>query len=870
MIEGVIALENAVLEGRAEQSYWDAPQSDQIEGFATEFSVDAGEAVRFKVNVNGAAADDLPYRMEIFRLGHYGGAGAREVAEILNPDGTVQPPPLWDEARALVDAGNWSVTDEWVVPADAVSGVYLARLQRLDAEGAPVEGATNQIPFVVREDDRAADIVLQTSDTTWHAYNAWAGNNGEAGPNFYGDPSGRVNHPPVADPGLGAQNRAYALSYNRPFITRGGGGAAWGGQNYLFGADYAAISWLEENGYDVSYISGVDTDRLGADYLLKYDAFISVGHDEYWSGDQRANVEAARDAGVHLLFWSGNEVYWKTRWEASISADGTAHRTLVCYKETWANADPNAAPEDYANLDPSSIWTGTWRDTRFLRARDEAGTYIAGGTAPDPISGLYPNCHCAENALTGQFFVADGTGEFGGALDVPASHGALRVWRNTAAADGEFDLAPGIIGYEWDLVPDDANRPPGLVELSETVLPWGQLVNDMGNLAAPGRATHNLTLYRAESGALVFGAGTVFWSWGLSDAHDGSPYDARAESAAIKQFTVNLLADMGVQPATPEPGLARARPSTDRAGARATLDGLPTHVPAQSPVLLTGTATDDDGDPATTDGVVALVEVSVDGGRSWHPAQGTTRWRYAWQPEAEGPHEIRARAIDDSLNVAGLALDGGRVQVTAPLRPATFSLFEATRPPQADTVVFDDGRSVQLGMRFQVGLPGEATGIRYWRTDADAGDSDIRLGHLWRDGDGALLGTATIASGSGQVGWQEGTLPEPVPLEPGTGYIVSYLTANDYLATSGFFAAANEAAFDGVEDGAFSDPFGVIRALPDAAPGGNGVFRYGGALVAPSETFVSSNYWVDLSFRPTVPEAHVDLRQSEDLASGPP
>ena len=66
--------------------------------------------------------------------------------------------------------------------------------------------------------------------------------------------------------------------------------------------------------------------------------FLSVGHDEYWSGGQRANVEAARDAGVHLAFFSGNEVFWKTRWEASIDGADTPYRTLVSYKETHANA----------------------------------------------------------------------------------------------------------------------------------------------------------------------------------------------------------------------------------------------------------------------------------------------------------------------------------------------------------------------------------------------------------------------------------------------------------------------------------------------------------------------------------------------------
>ena len=96
-----------------------------------------------------------------------------------------------------------------------------------------------------------------------------------------------------------------------------------------------AISWLEQNGYDVSYMAGVDVDRYGS-LLLNHKVYIDAGHDEYWSGQQRTNVEAARDAGVNLQFWSGNEVYWRTRWGNALSSDATPYRTLISYKETWA------------------------------------------------------------------------------------------------------------------------------------------------------------------------------------------------------------------------------------------------------------------------------------------------------------------------------------------------------------------------------------------------------------------------------------------------------------------------------------------------------------------------------------------------------
>ena len=307
-----IVVEN--LKEGTSRDVWDAASSDQIEGFATDISVNHGTHIDFKINVNANVGENVPYHIEIYRLGYYGGDGARLVQTITGLTGHAQPDAIQDAPTGMTSATNWQVSTGWDVPADAVSGVYLVKMVRDD------NGATNQLPFIVRDDDAAtkSDIVLQTSDTTWQAYNGWGGNNGQIAGNFYGDPSGTINHDNVADPGLGAQDRAYAVSYDRPFLTRDGGGAASGAQDYLFGADYAAIYFLEKNGYDVSYISGVDTDRLGADYLIGHKAYISVGHDEYWSGEQRANVEAARDAGVNLLFWSGNEVYWKTRLEREL------------------------------------------------------------------------------------------------------------------------------------------------------------------------------------------------------------------------------------------------------------------------------------------------------------------------------------------------------------------------------------------------------------------------------------------------------------------------------------------------------------------------------------------------------------------------
>ena len=135
-----------------------------------------------------------------------------------------------------------------------------------------------------------------------------------------------------------------------------------GREDWLFNAEYPMVRWLEANGYDVSYSTGVDTDRRG-ELIPNHKVFMSVGHDEYWSGEQRANVEAARDAGVHLAFFSGNEIFWKTRWENSMDGSNTPYRTLVCYKETWDNAANSIPPIPRPGPAPGAIRASARRPT---------------------------------------------------------------------------------------------------------------------------------------------------------------------------------------------------------------------------------------------------------------------------------------------------------------------------------------------------------------------------------------------------------------------------------------------------------------------------------------------------------------------------
>ena len=255
---GVARAQNAIVTENAlpgnPSSEWDITGAGDpsIQGYATDMSVNQGGTIRFKVDTNATQ-----YRLDIYRLGYYGGLGARLVATV-QPSATLpqtQPACLSDVSTGLVDCGNWAVSGSWTVPPTATSGVYVAKVVRED----PENGRASHILFVVRNDAGTSDLLYQTSDTTWQAYNTYGGNS-----LYFGSPAGR----------------AYKVSYNRPFTTRccdfpNGSNLTW-----FFDAEYPMIRWLERNGYDVSYSSGIDTDRSGSN-LLKHKVFMPVGHDEY-------------------------------------------------------------------------------------------------------------------------------------------------------------------------------------------------------------------------------------------------------------------------------------------------------------------------------------------------------------------------------------------------------------------------------------------------------------------------------------------------------------------------------------------------------------------------------------------------------------
>ena len=255
-----------------------------IEGYCSMNSVQAGEKLQVMVSTNPASA----FKLEIFRTGYYNGDGGRLMQTFDALEGKTQPDPPVGEN--YVRECNWEPSVEFEIPEDWLSGVYLGKLT------AEREKLQSYVIFIVR-DDRPCDFLFQCSDLTWSAYNRWPADYSiytphKKGFSTTGVPSGTVSF-----------DRPYGL-FTHPVnrMKRSGGSG-----EYL-PWEFPLAFWMEQHGYDVSYVSNIDTHADDPKGLLRAKGFISVGHDEYWTNDMYHNVLSARDKGVNLAFFGGNSV----------------------------------------------------------------------------------------------------------------------------------------------------------------------------------------------------------------------------------------------------------------------------------------------------------------------------------------------------------------------------------------------------------------------------------------------------------------------------------------------------------------------------------------------------------------------------------
>ncbi len=143
----------------------------------------------------------------------------------------------------------------------------------------------------------------------------------------------------------------------------------------------------------------------------------------------------------------------------------------------------------------------------------------------------------------------------------------------------------------------------------------------------------------------------------------------------------------------------------------------------------------------------------------------------------------------------------------------------------------NDASAVELGVKFRSDVNGYITGVRFYKGSANTG---THIGNLWTT-TGTLLATATFTNETA-TGWQQVNFSAPVAVTANTVYIASYHTnTGGYSLDLSYFASA------GVDNA-------PLHALQNGVSGPNGVYLYGAASAFPTQTYSSSNYWVDVVF----------------------
>ncbi|HEX6542670.1 MAG TPA: N,N-dimethylformamidase beta subunit family domain-containing protein [Ktedonobacterales bacterium] len=470
----VAAASNAI---QVENSYPGDPTWDDfsanldptaLSGYSSPISVNHGQTVNFYVTTTAASVT-----IDIYRTGWYGGTGARFMERLGTFTGQHQAIPNPNTVTGMVSC-NWQKTTSLAVPSNWTTGVYLAKL-------IGSSGDKSFIFFVVRNDGGHEDFDFQTSVTTYQAYNTYGGTS------LYNNNTNGSIYPYA---------HATKVSFDRPFNPGDSNGAG----HYLWW-EYPMIRWAEKNGFDMTYTTNIDTD-LNTNPLTNHKAFLSVGHDEYWSKAMRDNVAAAINAGVNVGFFSANSAYWQIRLEPN--AAGIPDRVEVGYKD-FATIDQAPGPDPQWNVNNSIVTT---------RFRD------------DPVNR-------PENAMIGVMFRDQNK-----SVERPyvVTNASSWVFANTGFVNGSS--VPGIVGYEYDATFPD-NSPPGLITLSSSP------VDGMN-----GPSNSNSTIYTAPSGARVFAAGTIAWSYGLDNFGGRS-----TANAGIQQTTANIFYNFngGTPPPPPPP-----------------------------------------------------------------------------------------------------------------------------------------------------------------------------------------------------------------------------------------------------------------------------------------------------------------------------
>jgi hypothetical protein len=250
--------------------------------------------------------------------------------------------------------------------------------------------------------------------------------------------------------------------------------------------EFPLAFWMEKEGYDVSYISNVDT-HADAKGLLRTKGLISVGHDEYWSIDMFNHVKAAIVAGVNVAFFSGNTCCG-----------------VIDFKPNQIKV-PNRTISrigQYGPIQEEAVKAG-FPELKNLKHNGPNEATLIGARSTFPVTGG-ADWICAKE----------------------------KHWLFNGTKMKNGDAIPGLVGWEWHGDPADI---PGLEVVAK---------GDVTSRAATHAYT--ATIYPGPKDNTVFNSATIWWSDGLSappgylhpSAHGASP---KGPDPRVQRITANLL-----------------------------------------------------------------------------------------------------------------------------------------------------------------------------------------------------------------------------------------------------------------------------------------------------------------------------------------
>ena len=503
----------------------------QIKGYWSATSAKAGDAITLFVSVNPAQT----YKVDVYRLGWYGGMGGRLRLHVDSLIGITQAPCEPDATTGMIDCA-WIPSYVLTIPSDWTSGVYLGLLTN-------AAGFQNHVIFVVK-DDRPAPFLYQQSINTDQAYNNYP-NDGRTGKSLYTFNSFGANT-------ISGETRAVKVSFDRPYANYG----------YAQVDEIEFIRWIERSGYDVTYSTDIDTHANGA-AIQNHRALLSVGHDEYWSKEMRDAAEAARDAGVSLAFFGADPSEVQVRFEAS--AAGAANRVMVCYKDAaidpvqgpltttkWRNAPVNRPEQTMVGIQVASMSTAGNADYVVTNSSHwiYAGTGFKDGDRVPGIVGYemdrvfdqYPGPQATSFTLLSHSPYTDyrGVAEYANSSIYQAPSGA---W---VFASGTMSWSYALDGF-WHVIPD-ARIQRTTANLLNAFLygpPADHLVASAPATAVAGES-FTVDVIAADAGG------------GTASGYDGTVHFSSSDGAAVLPPDSTLNAGHGSFSAT----LATAGPQT--------------------------------------------------------------------------------------------------------------------------------------------------------------------------------------------------------------------------------------------------------------------------------------------------------------------